>query len=139
MLVEPTDPAQLRKFEALLDVTTGSVNTFCLPRRRKGGHLLMRASLLKEASGMPLIGIMFHSTGPDFAPRWADIAAIFNLTAAEHRIVHLLLQGVRPEAIAARQKLSINTVRTHISHAYDKIGISSRDDLWRQLAPYRIN
>jgi DNA-binding CsgD family transcriptional regulator len=137
--IEPADPGELKNFEAFLEVTEGNINTYCLPRRRRGGHLLMRASLLKMASGMPLVGITFHGTGSDFVPRWADIAAIFGLTSAEHRIVQLLLNGVSPETIASAQKLSINTVRTHISHAYDKLGVSSRDALWRQLAAYRIN
>jgi DNA-binding CsgD family transcriptional regulator len=48
-----------------------------------------------------------------------------------------LLHGHSAETISKQQKLSINTVRTHIRHAYEKLDITCREALWRRLAPYR--
>ncbi|MDT9598993.1 helix-turn-helix transcriptional regulator [Sphingosinicella rhizophila] len=137
--LETVDPSELKNLEKLLDVPEGTTNTYCLPARRNGGHLVMRSALLKIVSGMPVIGVTFHGTGQDFRPQWADVRSIFNLTSAEHRIVQMLLSGIGADGIATDLNLSINTVRTHIAHAYEKLGVSSRDELWRQLAPYRTH
>jgi DNA-binding NarL/FixJ family response regulator len=98
----------------------------------------MRASVLASLSGMPLVGVSFHKTGASFSPAWVDLDDVFNLTSSESRIVSMLLAGSSAESIAEQLKLSINTVRTHIKHAYEKLDVCSREELWRRLAPYRL-
>jgi DNA-binding CsgD family transcriptional regulator len=137
--IEPADPGTLDDFVEFLDVPEGGINILCLPRRRKEGHLLMRASRLAVDAGIPVIAIACRGTGPEFKPLWADIAEIFDLTPAEHRMVQALLSAISPEAIAKKQRLSINTVRTHIRNVYIKLDISSVDELRRSLAGFRIN
>lgn len=137
-LIEPADRRESGAFETFLKVSEGSVNTLCLPRPQ-GGHLLMRAALLDWASDMPIIGITFHGAGADFLPRWADIGTIFGLTSAEQRVIEMMLSGMEADNIASAQRISINSVRRHISRAYDKLAITSRNELWRALAGYRIN
>lgn len=138
-LVEPTDSTRRAEFDALLNVSALGTNTFFLPRRRGEGHLLIRANLISKLAGMAVVGVCFHHACDQFQPEWADLGAIFDLTSAEHQVVKRLLGGMSAEAIAKEQGLSINTVRTHISHAYDKLQVSCREDLWRRLAAYRIN
>lgn len=137
--LEPSDHNALDRFSELLGVQEGDIRSLCLGRGRRGGHLLMRASRLVDSSGLQLIGLSFRSTGPEFEPMWADLSEIFGLTASEHRIVRQLLGGKSAERIAAATGVSIDTVRTHIRHAYEKMEVSSREDLWRRAAPYRLN
>lgn len=136
-LIEPTDRRELGAFETFLKVGEGSVNTLCLPRPQDG-HLLMRAALLKP-SDMPIIGITFHCAGADFVPQWVDMGPIFRLTPTEQRVIKMMLNGVASEDIASDQEMSINSVRRHISRAYAKLAVTSRNELSQALAGYRIN
>lgn len=53
----------------------------------------------------------------------------FALTAREGEILALLLQGRSGPYIAEEFYLSNSTVKTHIRHIYDKMGVSSRQQL----------
>ena len=53
----------------------------------------------------------------------------FALTAREGEILALLLQGRSGPYIAEEFYLSNSTVKTHIRHIYDKVGVSSRQQL----------
>lgn len=137
--LELVNPAGMPDLESLIHIEEGEVRTICIRRRRRGGHLLMRAVRLAAPPGMSLIGIAFWIADERFVVEWPDFRPIFGLTAAEAKIVEQLIQGVAAEEIAALLQVSINTVRTHISHVYEKLGITCREELWRRLAPYRIN
>jgi DNA-binding CsgD family transcriptional regulator len=137
-LIEPADPRELGAFETFLSVGEGSVNTLCLPRSQDG-HLLMRAALLNKPSDMPIIGITFHCAGADFVPQWVDMGTIFGLTSTEQCVIKMMLNGVDSEDIASEQRISINSVRRHISRVYKKLAIASRNELLQALAGYRIN
>jgi DNA-binding CsgD family transcriptional regulator len=51
------------------------------------------------------------------------------LTDAERRVAELAADGDSNADIARRLYLSINTVQTHLKHAYAKLGINSRRQL----------
>jgi DNA-binding CsgD family transcriptional regulator len=55
------------------------------------------------------------------------------LTAREQEVARLASAGLSNQAIAARLVVSVRTVETHLSHAYAKLGISSRADLRAML------
>ena len=55
------------------------------------------------------------------------------LTAAERRVVELAADGRSNRAIAAELFLSLKTVETHLSHAYAKLSVRRRGDLFRVL------
>jgi DNA-binding CsgD family transcriptional regulator len=133
--IELSNAAEMPRFELFLSQVDDKPRTF-VPA---SGNLLLRAARLTMTSGMPLIGLSFWDTGAGWEPKWADIDAIFGLTASEGIVIRLLFRGVTAEGIAQQQKLSIDTVRTHIRHAYGKMFISHREGLWRRLAPFRIN
>lgn len=62
----------------------------------------------------------------------ADTAAVARergLTPRESEILSYLLRGKSVPAIAAEVLLSVNTVRTHIAHIYQKFDVHSRDEL----------
>ena len=49
-----------------------------------------------------------------------------SLTAREEEILALLAQGYRYREIGEELFISIDTVRTHIRHIYDKLHVRSR-------------
>jgi pimeloyl-ACP methyl ester carboxylesterase/DNA-binding CsgD family transcriptional regulator len=63
-----------------------------------------------------------------FLPRPGGSAqgAFAELTAREAQILEHIAQGVDNAQIAARLELSEKTVRNHITHIFDKIGVESR-------------
>jgi DNA-binding CsgD family transcriptional regulator len=136
--VETADPSGAAALRLLLSTEAKALTT-CVPRRGREGHLMMRAARIGEHRDLALFGIQFWIADDSFAVEWPDFGPIFGFTTAEASIVRQLLEGATGEAIATGMGISINTVRTHISHVYEKLGISSREQLWRRLAPYRID
>jgi DNA-binding CsgD family transcriptional regulator len=61
----------------------------------------------------------FHGT-----PRAADPTA--ELTPREREILELLVRGYRYGEIGERLFISLDTVRTHIRHIYEKMQVRSR-------------
>jgi DNA-binding CsgD family transcriptional regulator len=57
------------------------------------------------------------------------------LTSAEQRVVELAAAGLSNKQIARRQSVAVHTVEVHLSHAYAKLGVRSRSQLARRLAP----
>ena len=65
----------------------------------------------------------------DLAQATGEIARRFALTPREGEILGMLLQGRSGPYIAEDLYLSKSTVKTHIRHIYDKLDISSRQQL----------
>lgn len=59
----------------------------------------------------------------------AAVASAHGLTPRESEILEYLLRGKSVPAVAAEVLLSVNTVRTHIAHIYQKFDVHSRDEL----------
>jgi DNA-binding NarL/FixJ family response regulator len=55
-----------------------------------------------------------------------DAEGIPILTAREHEVLHLLAEGMTNRDIALLLKLSEHTVKNHVFHIFDKLGVSSR-------------
>jgi DNA-binding CsgD family transcriptional regulator len=102
------------------------------------GRLFIRAVRLSRPDEPARYGVVFHSTGADFEPAWADFSHIFHLTASEHMVIGCLLAGQSADTVAAGHGISLETVRTHIRHIYAKLGVNSREQMFRRLAPFRI-
>ena len=60
------------------------------------------------------------------------------LTAAEIRVLEKLSQRLTYTEIAAELYLSLNTVKTHVRHAYMKLGATSRSSAIKRAAVLRI-
>jgi DNA-binding NarL/FixJ family response regulator len=88
-----------------------------------GDHLLdpalLRAALASAAVESPVIADS-ETLPPDL------------LTDAETRILRLLAEGLDNDGIAAAFSLSVNTVKTHIRHIFEKLNVSDRTQaaLW---------
>jgi DNA-binding NarL/FixJ family response regulator len=59
------------------------------------------------------------------------------LTPAEERVAALVAEGRPNREVAAALYLSENTVESHLSHIYAKLGVRSRTELARRLVPDR--
>ena len=136
--LETAERRKLETFQAFLDAAPPHGNMWCMERSDGDGHVVFRATHLGFMDDQTVLGLRFHGTGTDFSPRWADYARAFQLTSAEHHVVQLLLEGEVAEGIAGRLKVSLETVRSHIRHAYGKLGASSREQMFRRLEPYRM-
>ena len=137
-VVRVADPHQCSAFEAFLAAASIEAASWHYRRTSGDGGLLMRAWKL-DAKSEPVVGIVFHSTGSDFVPRWADFASAFGLTPGEHRMAAGLLEGHSADELAASFQLGVGTVRTHIKRMYGKLGVSSRGEFFRALAPFRLS
>ncbi len=72
--------------------------------------------------------------------RMADPSGAEPLSAREMEVLRLLVAGAGNKAIAAQLGLSENTVKSHLSHIFDKLGVQSRAEavavaLQRGLVP----
>lgn len=60
---------------------------------------------------------------------YRDFARTYDLTRREEEICLLVLQGRTNREIAEELCVSIGTVKTHVRHIFDKVGVRSREDL----------
>ena len=61
------------------------------------------------------------------APAGTDAPEAFGeLTAREHELLELIARGLDNGAIAERLGLQVKTVRNHITHIFDKLGVRTR-------------
>ncbi|MGR3491983.1 MAG: serine aminopeptidase domain-containing protein [Shimia sp.] len=57
----------------------------------------------------------------------------YALTEREAQVTLGLMDGLSPDAIAARLDVSINTTRTHLKRIYEKVGVQGQTDLIARL------
>ena len=57
-----------------------------------------------------------------------------SLTPAEDQIASLVAEGLTNAEVADRLFVSVNTVKTHLSHVFDKLGIGRRSELAAEVA-----
>lgn len=71
-----------------------------------------------------------QASGSVFINNW-------NLTSREGEVFDRLLQGMNRKEIASELCTSQNTIKTHISHIYEKMNIHSISELMRAVASYK--
>lgn len=81
------------------------------------------AALQRSRSSQALPPGVWHATGLEA-----------RLSAREREVAHLAACGLGDKEIARRLGISPTTVRTHIDHAYRKLGVNNRVTLARCLA-----
>lgn len=113
-----------RIFESLRAGATGYV------LKTTPAERLLAAIASLHAGGSPMSSSIarrvvgfFHQAGGE---RTADPAA--DLTAREREILDLLVQGFRYREIGDTLGISLDTVRTHIRHIYEKMQVRSRTE-----------
>ena len=67
-------------------------------------------------------------------PRRLELTGVEALTPMERRTVGLVAKGLSNREVAQHLFLTVRTVEMHLTHAYRKLGVSSRRELGRALA-----
>jgi DNA-binding NarL/FixJ family response regulator len=62
----------------------------------------------------------------------------FGLTQREIEIVKAVMAGCSTKSIAERSSISQNTVKTHLAHIFNKMGVSNRVELVQFAAHHRL-
>jgi LuxR family maltose regulon positive regulatory protein len=76
--------------------------------------------------------------GEDFTPEYKGLVEAFDLTSAEELVAQQLLRGSTPAEISESCNLSIHTIRTHIAHVHAKLGVNSREAMWRRCGAFQV-
>lgn len=88
-----------------------------------------KAAVLKLRSGVGKSGASGGNPLHDIEGRCGVVARMYGLSAREQDVLEYLLKGRTLQSIANETFLSYNTVKTHVSHIYQKTGVHSRDEL----------
>lgn len=132
-LVRPAEHEIFRRF--IVDATPG-ISGWCTARAGEGA-LVFRAWRI-DTGDMVGVGLAFHTSDAAYTPKWADFGRALGLTPTEYRVALRLLDGVRIETVAEDTGIAPATARTHVRNLYVKLGVGSREALFRALAPFRI-
>ena len=103
---------------------------------RAADPLLARCRRLADRGEESFFGISFFRPSGKPADLVPPLKRLFGLTTTEERIVAMLNDGSTADNVAEDLKVSIATVRKHISNAYRKTGVSSREELFALLRTY---
>lgn len=133
-IVMVTERAVRPAFERLLQVKPGDVETVLIPCGYHEGHWILRA----VRADSDLVCLVLHRATEDYWANLPDLGSVFGLTPSEAGVVDDLYNGLSPNDIAGKRGISIHTVRAHLRRCYDKLHITSREQLWHRLRPYQI-
>lgn len=86
------------------------------------------------SSPIALIGLVFQP--PRQRASFGALVDMHILTKTEGRVVEMLLNGFETCQIAQELQISAQTLKTHIKHAYSKLGVRSRGDLFAQATAF---
>jgi DNA-binding CsgD family transcriptional regulator len=121
-------PAQLEHARALVDLGAALHR---MNRRAAARVPLRRALDLCERGGMRVLAdrASHELRAAGTRPRRTAMSGIASLTPAEHRVAALAAQGQSNPQIAQQLYVTRRTVETHLTHAFQKLSVSTRADL----------
>lgn len=98
------------------------------------GYILKRSavndifSAIKDivSGGSPMTPVIARKVVASFLPKQVENNIVAILSVRENEILDLLAEGYRIKEIAARLYVTVNTIRTHIRHIYEKLQVNSR-------------
>lgn len=127
-LIPPT--SSVAKFLFLADFNISTCATY-LDRQQKRWVVWAR----KLTSGTScLTGLIFHPPS-----QWLCFSALSQahaLTPMEGKVIEMILNGHDTGRIAQQIGISKQTLKTHLKHAYSKLGVTSRGDLFSHAASF---
>jgi DNA-binding CsgD family transcriptional regulator len=127
-------PAVLEHVRALVDLGAALRRA----NRRTAAREPLRCALDKaQQGGMRRLARRareeLHACGA--RPRREALSGAEALTAAEHRVARLAAQGRSNPEIAQQLYVTRRTVETHLTHAFQKLGVTTRAALAEHLRP----
>ena len=134
--VEPlaASPARLEHTRALVELGAALRRA---NRRADAREPLRRALELADRGGMRRLARRARDelNAAGARPRRSALSGPGALTPAEHRVAELAAEGHSNREIAEQLYVTQRTVETHLTHAFQKLGIGSRAELAAALAP----
>jgi DNA-binding CsgD family transcriptional regulator len=129
-------PAQLERARALLDLGAALRRA---NRRTEARRPLSRAVDLAQRGGLRLISrrAKHKLLAAGARPRRDLLTGPGALTPAEHRVAALAAAGHSNRDIAERLYITLRTVETHLTHAFQKLDITTRSQLPAAMAAAR--
>jgi DNA-binding NarL/FixJ family response regulator len=85
--------------------------------------------------GSPLSPVIARKLVNVFSEKQKQKIPDYELTSREREIVELLAAGLMYKQVAEKLNISIDTVRTHIRHTYDKLQVRSRTQALNKVFP----
>jgi len=76
----------------------------------------------------------WHTRGEDGAPWKRPTSGWESLTPTELQVVRFVADGLTNAEIGRRLFMSLGTIKSHLSHVYDKLGVRSRVELAQEFA-----
>ena len=104
-----------------------------LPSKR-GGWITVQASHLRGRDGEQVVVLLQPATTQEVS---SMVLAAHGLTAAQHRVAALVLQGRSTAEIVATLQISTNTLQEHLRAVFDRFGVGSRRELVAALMAQR--
>ena len=93
-----------------------------------------RAVRSEETKGIFYLSFFRPSQKPENVE--PPLSVLFGLTSTEERVLSMLVDGHTADYVSETLNVSIATIRKHISNAYSKIGVCSREELFARLRVY---
>lgn len=120
----------LRSFDALVKrIESRQFRQPVAPSERPNLHLTLCVTPL-DADSLPVPPIQMTTLADLQRDRQVDQAQQMDtLSPREREVTMLLLSGLTEKECAAKLGLSPGTVRTHVVHAYQKLGVKRRSEL----------
>ena len=123
-----------KAFAQIVEDSNDGAGTLLLRRAGGDGHWIVRF----VCGADDLLFITLQAATTNHTAGLPDLCEAFGFTPSEAQIVRDLYDGRAPQSIAREHKISIHTVRAHIRRCYDKLQITSREELWHKLSAYQI-
>ena len=106
---------------------------------RLAGELMRHRRALRRATVYlpepgPMLTMMLLQFFHAFRPRRLVLSGVESLTPSERRVADLAAQGMSNRDIAQALFVTQRTVETHLTHAFQKLSIGSRDQLATALS-----
>lgn len=136
--VSTADRVAARRVQKAISTVARGTTEEChlhLDRPQHGTRLyltLLPAYPLAVGSSLPgaaRVAVFIKEQGSQANVDSVAVAEIFKLTRRESETTALLAAGLRPAEIAARLGVGYNTVRSHLSRAFEKTGAHSQVEL----------
>jgi DNA-binding CsgD family transcriptional regulator len=130
-IFENADSLRL-KLEGLRD-SKGSRKGLGVIARGGLGPILLRATfhLVRDQWGDPIGNVAI-------ARPWNSVAALalqYRLSEREQQVLQFILSDAQQKEMADRLCLSLPTIKSHTTSLYNKLGVSSRGEVWSLCAP----
>jgi DNA-binding NarL/FixJ family response regulator len=89
---------------------------------------ILRAIQEVKQGGAPMSSQIARQVVQSFRDDTHDVPKIESLSPREEEILQQLSKGYSTKEIADHSSVSVNTVRTHLQHIYDKLHVRSRTE-----------